>query len=48
MNSSIKKNLKGILLCFTLALPCHYLGKIFPIIGGAVLAILLGMFVGFS
>ena len=47
MNSFIKKNLKGILLCFTLALPCHYLGKIFPIIGGAVLAILLGMFVGF-
>ncbi|WAW15722.1 YeiH family protein [Peptostreptococcus equinus] len=42
----IYKNLKGIFLCFIMSLPCYFLGKIFPIIGGAVLGILLGMIVG--
>lgn len=41
----IKKNGLGILLCFAIAVPSWFLGKMFPIIGGAVIAILLGMIV---
>lgn len=39
----IIKNWKGIALCFLLAVPAWLLGKQFEIIGGAVIAILLGM-----
>ena len=39
----MKKNLLGILLCLAIAVPSWFLGKMFPIIGGAVIAILLGM-----
>lgn len=41
----LKKNTKGILLCLVIAVPSWFLGKLFPIIGGAVIAILLGMVV---
>lgn len=40
---SFTKNWKGILLCLIIALPAHFLGKAFPVIGGPVIAILLGM-----
>ena len=39
----IKNNWKGILLCLCIAIPSWFLGKQFPIIGGAVIAILAGM-----
>ncbi len=39
----IKTNWKGFLLCLIIALPSWLLGKRFPIIGGPVIAILLGM-----
>lgn len=39
----ISKNGKGILLCLAIAIPSWFLGKAFPIIGGAVIAILAGM-----
>lgn len=39
----IKNNWKGILLCLCIAIPSWFLGKQFPIIGGAVIAILVGM-----
>lgn len=39
----IKNNRKGILLCLCIAIPSWFLGKQFPIIGGAVIAILAGM-----
>ena len=39
----IKKNWKGVLLCLMIAIPSWILGKIFPIVGGPVFAILLGM-----
>lgn len=39
----IMKNWKGILLCFLLAIPSWFLGKRFEIIGGAVIAIIVGM-----
>ncbi len=39
----IKKNGLGILVCLAIALPAWYLGKVFPLIGGPVIAILLGM-----
>ena len=39
----IKKNWKGVLLCLIIAIPSWILGKIFPIVGGPVFAILLGM-----
>lgn len=38
----IKKNLPGILVCILIAIPAFYLGKMFPIIGGPVFAILIG------
>lgn len=41
----IKKNYKGLLLCLLIAIPSWFLGQLFPIIGGAVIAILAGMVV---
>lgn len=40
-----KKLLPGFGLCFLLALPCWFLGKAMPVIGGPVFAILAGMLV---
>ena len=39
----IKRNGKGMLLCLVIAVICWMLGKCFPIIGGPVFAILIGM-----
>lgn len=39
----LKKNVKGILLCLCIAVPCWILGQHFPIIGGPVFGILAGM-----
>ena len=39
----IKKNIRGILLCLLITLPSWYLGKLFPVIGGAIFAIIAGM-----
>lgn len=39
----IKKNWKGLLLCLIIAVPSWFLGKLFPIVGGAVIAIIAGM-----
>ena len=41
----LTKNWKGILLCLIIAIPSWFLGKQFPIIGGAVIAIIAGMIV---
>lgn len=41
--SFIKKNAPGILLCLAIAIPSWFLGTAFPIVGGAVIAILVGM-----
>lgn len=41
----VKKNGKGLLLCLVIAIPSWFLGKSFPIVGGAVIAILAGMIV---
>lgn len=41
----LKTNYKGILLTFIIALPAMILGKLFPIIGGPVFAILIGIFI---
>lgn len=41
----MKKNLRGILLCLIIAIPSWLLGKIFPVIGGAVISILVGMII---
>ena len=35
----------GIMLCFVIGIVCFFLGKAFPIIGGPVFAILLGMII---
>lgn len=43
--TQIIKKIPGILLCFIIALPAWFLGKNFPIIGGPVFAILLGMLI---
>lgn len=39
----LKKNFKGILLSLCIAVPSWFLGRLFPIVGGAVIAILAGM-----
>lgn len=44
--SFLRKNGSGILLCFIIALICNFCGKKFPVIGGAVIAILAGMVIG--
>lgn len=41
----MKKSWKGIALCLLIAIPSWFLGKQFPIIGGAVISIILGMIV---
>lgn len=41
--STYLRKLPGLLLCLLLALPAWYLGRLFPIIGAPVFAILLGM-----
>ena len=41
----LNKHGQGILLCLVIAVPSWFLGKAFPIIGGAVIAILAGMVV---
>ncbi len=41
----IKKNGNGILVCLAIAIPSWLLGKMFPVIGGAVIAIIAGMIV---
>ncbi len=41
----VKKNWSGILLCLVIAIPSWFLGKIFPVVVGAVIAIIAGMIV---
>lgn len=41
----IKKNGLGILVCFAIAVPSWLLGKLFPVVGGAVIAIIVGMII---
>lgn len=41
----ITKYWKGIVLSLCIAIPSHFLGKAFPLIGGPVIAILLGMLI---
>ena len=41
----IRKNYSGMLVCLAIAIPAWLLGKLFPVVGGAVTAILAGMIV---
>jgi len=41
----IKEKGYGILFCLAIAIPSWYLGKMFPIIGGPVIAIIVGMII---
>lgn len=41
----IKKNYKGFLLCLAIAVPSWFVGEMFPIIGGPVIAIIAGMII---
>lgn len=43
--SFVKKNGRGILVCLAIAIPSWILGKIFPVVGGAVIAIIAGMII---
>ena len=42
---NMKQNLPGILVCLVIAIPSWYLGRLLPVIGGPVFAILAGMLV---
>ena len=39
----LKTNLYGILMSLAVAVPAYLLGKLFPVVGGAVIAIIAGM-----
>lgn len=41
----LKKNFSGLLLCFVIAVPAWILGKMFPVVGGAVISIIAGMII---
>lgn len=41
----MKKNGKGLLLCLAVAIPSWFAGKLFPVVGGAVIAIIVGMLI---
>lgn len=41
-----KERFSGLVLCFFIGMISHFLGQIFPIIGGSVFAILIGMVIG--
>ena len=43
--SFIKDNWIGVIICLAIALPSWLLGKLFPIIGGPVIAIIVGMII---
>lgn len=43
--SLLQRRWKGFVFCLVLAVPSWFLGKMFPIIGGAVIAIIAGMMV---
>lgn len=43
--NTIKTKLPGLLVCFTIAVPSWYFGRLFPTIGGPVIAIILGMLI---
>lgn len=42
----IGKHIKGLILCLAIAVPSNFLGHKFPIVGGAVIAIVFGMIIG--
>ena len=42
---TVKKFAPGLVVCLAIAIPSWFLGKLFPIIGGPVIAILAGMLV---
>lgn len=42
---SLKIYWKGILICLCIAVPAHIAGKMFPVAGGPVIAIILGMLI---
>lgn len=39
----LRKNVLGVLVCVSIAIPAYFLGKAFPVVGGPVFAILIGM-----
>ncbi len=41
----LKKNVPGILLCLTIAVPSWFLGKMYPLVGGPIFGIILGMMI---
>ena len=41
--SAITKHLPGVAMCLIIALPCWFIGQMFPLIGGPVFAIVAGM-----
>ena len=43
-----KKRAAGIGVCALLAIPCWFLGTAFPIVGGPVFAILIGMIIALA
>lgn len=45
MEKFIQENGKGLIACLCISIPAFYLGKVFPVIGGPVFAIIMGMII---
>ena len=43
MKTFLQKNWAGLLLCLAITIPAWFLGKLVPVVGGPVFAILAGM-----
>lgn len=46
MFDTIGNDYKGVLFCVLIAIPAHFLGEIFPVIGGPVISMILGIIIG--
>lgn len=43
LGNFFKASWLGLLICLLISVPCWYLGKLLPVVGGPVFAILIGM-----
>lgn len=46
LNTKWKKRLRGMILVVVIAIVAHYLGSLFPLVGGILFAIILGLILG--
>lgn len=45
LKKNLYDNIYGLLLCLVIAVPCYFLGRLMPVVGGPVFAIIAGMII---